>query len=396
MLKCQICGFEDEDFLGDHIKTEHGNVQEYVSKYPKSPIISKELEMKIKSTKKQHPPNLKDCKIKIGAEMFPFHWEVPEEACLPLPDHYKLPEHGELGKDIKAASIALRNGRSLYVWGLPGSGKDAFFHYFSHTTHRPAILKQVKPGTNIESWFFSRSFNEKGTYWEEGEVLKALRDGYKTESGKVIPYLFLITDFDRADREQAENLRLITDSIKGRIDGPAGKTYKVLPGTLIVATANTAGAGDDRGRMVSANPIDASILDRFNVKLQFHWMSWEDECPIIESKFPFLLEKCPGILPKIKTVTEKLRNAIYKDDLYGEFSHRGLSDIMCHAEDIVRNRPDKIPSNLMAMAARVWIDGLPDEENRGKAKAILDPHFRTLDEGDTSHIDKKNKTELPA
>jgi hypothetical protein len=46
----------------------------------------------------------------------------------------------------------------------------------------------------------------------------------------------------------------------------------------------------------------------------------------------------------------------------------------------------KIPSNLLTMAARAWVDGLPDEENRQKAKKIMDPHIKMLNEGDTSHV----------
>ncbi|MFA6235506.1 MAG: hypothetical protein WC824_15125, partial [Bacteroidota bacterium] len=192
--------------------------------------------------------------------------------------------------------------RSCYIWGLPGSGKDAFFHAWSNLTRHPAIIKSVKPGSDIEAWFFSRAFNDKGTYWEEGAVLPALRDGFITSSGRRIPYLFLVSDLDRADRSQAEYLRLITDTIQGRIDGPAGKTYDVLSQTIVVATGNTAGAGDERGRMISANPMDASLMERFNARFQFHWMNWEDESEIVQAKFPILFQRCPSALAKIGEV----------------------------------------------------------------------------------------------
>jgi len=247
------------------------------------------------------------------------------------------------------------------------------------------MIRQIKPGTDIESWFFSRGFSEAGTSWEEGAVLKALRDGYVAPSGKRYPYLLLVTDFDRAEREQAEHLRLITDSIQGRIDGPAGTTFNVLPGTIVVATANTAGGGDERGRMISANPLDASLLDRFERKYQFHWMAWKDEAEVVKAKFPLLVQRVPGVLEKMEKVTGKLRDAILNDELHAEFSHRALCSILGHAEDLLLSQTKQDPK-LLSWAARVWLDGLPDAENRKAARDILHPYLNTIDYGDTSHI----------
>jgi len=280
-----------------------------------------------------------------------------------------------LGDDIQHALTALKFHRSQYIWGMPGAGKDALFHAWSALTRTPAIFRQVKPGTDIEAWFFSRAFNEKGTYWEEGAVLKALRDGYKTLSGRVIPYLILITDFDRADREQGEHLRLITDSILGRVDGPAGSVYTVYPETYIVATANTAGSGDDRGRMISANPIDAALLDRFERKFQFHWMEWDDEEPIVKSKFPLLYERCPSSFSQVGKATASLRDAIHKEKLYAEFSHRAVCAWLGHMEDIVA-MTGKVPKDLVKRGARAFLDGMPDEHTRLEAERLIDPHIK--------------------
>lgn len=255
-------------------------------------------------------------------------------------------------------------------------------------TQTPTVIRQTKPGTDIESWFFSRGFNEAGTFWEEGTVLKALRDGYICEDGTVVPYLLLISDFDRADREQAEHLRLVTDSIQGRVDGPAGITYRVLPGTRIVATGNTAGAGDDRGRMISANPIDASLLDRFERKFQFHWMDWADEETIVKAKFPVLTQRCPEIFGKVGNITNVLRKAILDGELYAEFSHRGVCAILGHSQDILMSRAysSRNMKNLLKLGVRAWIDGLPDQENRDIAIKMMSPYVSLLMEGDTSHI----------
>jgi MoxR-like ATPase len=390
-IECKECGYTKKDFLGDHLLEVHQmTAREYLDKYPGAPTASKRLIDRFNSENKNPrralPPKPEDLTISFAGIKFPINTEVPKEACLPMPAHYRVPRFGGLGEDIQHAAVALRFQRSIYVWGLPGSGKDALFHAWSAMTRTPAIIRQVKPGVDIESWFFSRGFDEKGTRWEEGKALQALRDGYITADGTRIPYMMLVTDFDRADRAQAEHLRLITDSIQGRIDGPAGMIYKVLPGTIITATANTAGAGDNRGRMISANPLDASLMDRFERKFNFRWMDWRDEVEIIRVKFPVLTQRVPSIFVKMGLVTKALREAVLNGDLYGEFSHRALCSILGHAGDMLACTKRQIPKNLLRLASRAWLDGLPDEENRDIARKIMDPHIRMLDEGDTSHI----------
>lgn len=385
-LKCRICGYKEQDFLGDHLLEAHNmTASVYLDAYPDAGTVSQRLHDRFLQTvnprKRAHPPKPSSLRVKFGRIDFPVNPDVPEEMCLPMPAHYRIPQFGTLGEDVEHAIVSLHFRRSMYVWGLPGSGKDALFHAWSALTRTPAMIRQVKPGTDIEAWFFSRGFTEEGTHWEEGEVLKALRDGFKTSDGRCLPYLILVTDFDRADREQAEHIRLITDSIQGRIDGPAGTVYRVLPGTIIAATGNTAGSGDERGRMVSANPIDASLMDRFEKVFQFHWMDWRDEEPVVRAKFPLLAQRVgTRLFEKMGKVTGSLREAILDGELYGEFSHRGLCAILQHAEDMLEcNGTAKVPKNLLKLASRAWVDRLPDEENREAALKIMDPHISMLD-----------------
>ena len=141
--------------------------------------------------------------------------------------------------------------------------------------------------------------------------------------------------------------------------------------------------------MISANPLDASLLDRFERKIQFHYMDWEDEGPVVKAKFPALFQRFPAIDGKCREVTQGLREQVQNGDLYGEFSHRALCSILSHATDMLEvnnliNKP--LPVNLLGIAARVWLDGLPDEENRDKAKTLMDAQFKTLDDGNTAHI----------
>lgn len=399
LLQCLECkSTPAPDYLGDHLLEAHGlSVTDYLAKYPGAQAFSERLLARFGKERKQpaqrvHPPFPENLTIPICGMPFSVHCDVPADACLPMPPAYRLPTHGNLARDVRHALISFRKRRSQYIWGLPGSGKDAFFHAMSAMTRIPGLERQIKPGVDIQAWFYTRAFNKDGTYWEEGPLLKALRDGYvvKNAQGQVIkriPYLILFTDFDRADRAQAEHMRLLTDSIKGRVEGPQGQTYPVMEGTIICATGNTAGSGDNRGRCVSANVIDASILDRFQRVYQFSWMDWEDEVEIVREKFPLLVERAPWIFAPMGKVTFCLREAILKDEMYAEFSHRALCTILEHAQDIIETSAD-VPANILKTAARAWLDRLPDATTQEQAKTLMDPHFKggMLDEGDTSFM----------
>lgn len=377
---CRECGHRDH-WLGEHIIEAHlMSLPDYLKRYPGAPLASKaaqnELNRGTADLRKhqQKPPEVTSLSIDFAGVRAKVNFDVPESACLKLPDAYRIPQYGELAKDVREAAVSLARGRSMYVWGLPGTGKDALFHAFSWMSRTPGLIFQVEPSADIRAWFFSHEFNKDGTYWAEGELLKALRDGYTTPSGRKVPYIILITDFDRATKEQAESLRLVLDSIEGRVKGPAGVTYKVFPGTQVVVTANTAGGGDSRGRMISANVIDASILDRFGRAYEFHWMDWQDEEVIVRDKFPLLVERCPAVFGQIGAATGALRKAIASDELYAEFSHRALCAWLGHAEDIVAVE-DKVPADLVKRAFRAVLDKLPDAETRDAAIHLASPHI---------------------
>jgi len=378
--QCRICGHEDH-YLGEHLAEVHSvGLEEYLGMFPGSPTVSDaalaafETERE-KNVRRTLPPVDTELRVNITDFAVRVNPDVPEEACLPLPDAYRFPLHGDLAVDTKEALISILSGRHVYIHGKPGTGKDALAHAISNLLRRPAIIKQVQPGSDIQSWFFSRSFDKDGTSWEEGELLRALRDGYTCRSGRKIPYLILITDFDRATKSQAETMRLVLDSISGRVEGPGGKVYKVFPGTQIVVTANTAGGGDSQGRMVSANVIDGSILDRFQRKYQFHWMEWADEVEVVKAKFPMLFERCPDAFDQVGKATAALRDAIGKEQLYAEFSHRGVCAWLGHMEDIV-GMTGSVPKDLVKRGARAFLDGMPDDETRLSAERLCDPHIR--------------------
>jgi hypothetical protein len=402
IVECRECGAKLKHWLGDHLSEVHGiSVDTYAARHPGAPVASDALLAARKkaegNVRRAHPPAPSDLTVAFAGLDFPVHVGVPEEACLTMPPKYRVPTEGDLFIDVRHALVSVLKGRSTYIYGPAGVGKDALWRALSATTRRPALIKNVVPGTDIEPWFFSQGIGPEGTFWSEGQLVTAARDGYLLPNGERVPYIIVFSDMDRADRAQAEHFRALLESDNSRINGPEGKVYPVLPGTVFVATANTAGGGDERGMMVSANVQDQSLMDRFERIYQFHPMDWKDEVHICREKFPLLVERCPDIFDRMGRIVVIIRDAIAKQELYGELSHRGVCSILGHAEDLLSCASGTgVPDTLLAMGVRAWVDGLPDTDTREKAHDLMDPHLEggTRKTGDTSHIGSGNLANL--
>jgi MoxR-like ATPase len=389
---CKICAWGNAHWLGDHVLEAHDiGIEKYLEMFPGSPTASRELAAKYEGAKKatRKAAAAKSAVVTFGNVEFPVNVGIPLEACLYLPDNYAVPVHGKLAQDVQDVAVALAKSRTIWVHGKPGTGKDAVFSAWSAMTRRPGLFFQVVQGADIQAWKYSRSFDHNGTTWEEGLLLRALRDGYMSSTGTRVPYIIVLSDIDRATRQQMEELRSILDSIQGRITGPDGTVYPVLRGTIIVATANTSGGGDETGRCISANPVDASIMDRFERKVMFHSMDPRDEEPIVRAKFPTLHQKNPKAIPAMMQATKAIRDAVEKGEVFCEWSHRALCAWAGAAEDLLLVLGAKMAEkDLLKRAARAALDGLPNEETRDQVRRIMDSHIPggAVDEGSTSHI----------
>lgn len=355
-------------------------LDEYLEKFPDAQVASKAIIERARMAdevqgirERRHPPSPDALSIDFAGVRMPMNSDVATTDCLKLPRSYLIPEHGELAADVAEAAIILKGRSPLWIHGPPGCGKDAFVHAFSYMTHTPAVALQIDPNTNIKSWFHRRAFGRHGkTYDEEGRLLKALRDGYTTMTGRRIPYLILISDFDRADPDQMEGLRSCIESIGGRVQGAKGEFYDVLEGTRFVFTANSVGGGDEFGRCITSKPVDASFMDRLSA-IRFHWLAWKDEEKILRDKFPLFCDRLGNWMNKIKDVTKTLREKINNEEIDIEFSHRSLEKWFSHAEKIIEfgNHSD-LPRKVISRGARVgFLDSIKDRATLEEVVTIL-------------------------
>lgn len=396
-VTCEIDGAEVH-YLPTYLAERHNmTLEEYLEKYPKAQIASAEVKGRyaasIKNIRRVAPPPPHQLTVEVAGLKMPVNPDVPTEACLPLPDHYRVPEHGTLADDVSRAARYFLAGRSQWIWGPTGCGKDAFPSALCAWTRTPSAIFPINPDVDIMAWFYDKSFSQDGTHYVFGELFNALVHGYTSPiSARQVPMTIVLSDFDRAGRAQAEAIRLVGDTIQGRVKGPRGETYPVLPGTRIIITANTMGGGDASGKAVSANVLDTSIINRIERKLRFHLIDWKDEGPVVKAKFPLFAEQYSHKFASIGNATAALRTAVENEDLYGEFSHRDLCTWIGDCEDIIRfhEGSNPLPIDILSQAFHSYSDGLADAQNKTLAETLVDPYLKggALPRGNTTGVKK--------
>lgn len=378
-VTCETCGHKSHSLL-DHIREVHStSLEDYLEDYPKAATVSAAaLSMLEEGARRSAAPAATDLTAKVMGLTLPVDAAVAPEHCLPLPDGYMFPTKGKAKTAFVRAVMAIARGRHCFIWGMPGTGKDALVHALSAILRIPVVMVTFRPGTDLGPWFYVRSIGKDGTGWDLGHLYVALTEGVEGRDGKRRAPLVLLSDVDRADSAQAEWFRILTDSISGRILGPDGKMVSLFKDEWgntprFVCTANSCGSGDARGRMASANPMDASILDRLGRKIEAHYLSWDDENVILRAKYARLAEVAPETFDQLGNATVALRKSIDNEEIYAEFTHRGLCEVLNECDDLVEFS-SRVPSNLLKKGFKAWLDGL-DEDSRMQAKRLIDSHI---------------------
>ena len=309
---------------------------------------------------------------------------VPKQFCeLELPEGHAWPSCGEALEKAQQALLHVLQGDPTYIWGLPGTGKDVFYAAVSHYLRIPSKLYQIAPDTDVQPWLYERSFDANGTHYTRGSLFKALTEGCTLPTGETVPYLIVFTDVDRAAPAQLEYLRLILDSTKGRIQDEEGKTHEIFPGTMIGATANSAGGGDHTGRNSSAQTMDASLMERFPQKFCWTFLEWDDEVRILSNIYPELFlqtedggdREIPQNLKIVKKVISAMRTALMEGKLYTEFSMRHVSAWVKRYKVIKRLRPNHNNEDLWGRSFAAILDGLDDPHIREEVRQTVQPHL---------------------
>jgi len=380
---CAECDYRSHN-LAPHLMEAHNmSVAQYQSAHAGAGVVSAKLAdayHKQAPTRKPAPREVKTLFVNFMGFSVQVDLGVQPGACLPAPGGWRWPTKGKAKEAVERGLMALIRRRPFLYWGMPGTGKDALIHQYSAMSRTPAVMISFRPGEDIAPMFYTRSIDASGTGWEYGEVWKALVDGVLCEDGVRRAPLLLLSDVDRADQEQAEWFRLLTDSISKRIKGPDGATYPLFTdefgnSPFFVCTANSCGSGDSRGRMASARVMDGSILDRLGRGIRAHYLHTDDEIATFAGIFPDIHASHPQMIPQLVKAVGAVRQAIEAEEVYAEFTFRGVYDVLCEVEDLMFFKKSKDGSKLLKAGLQAWL-GKQEGDTAAEARRLMDPHIK--------------------
>jgi hypothetical protein len=310
-------------------------------------------------------------RLKLGKSEFTIDPKVDPENCESITEFIPPSKGASKRKfDFLMAILASEGSKPVWIWGPPGIGKDYMVRAWSSLTRTQCQTYQVRSDVDVQNeWLYERSFNSEGTFVKYNRLWLDLTEGRDGRAMHVI-----LSDFDRATRDQIAVLRSLLDSDKPFLTGPSGENVPVLKGTRIIVTANSGGMGDERGLCTDAMSIDSSIMDRFTFKLRFPQLSWDDESRMISARYPDFAE-VPEWMEALKGCTSSIRDAARAGDIYMEFSHRGVQGIVSNT--LMMKSITSSNEKALRWGLREWLEGTtPDEETQLAVKRLCDPHLK--------------------
>jgi len=293
------------------------------------------------------------------------------------PKCFTYPVKGKSGVAAERVARAVKYGKSVYLYGSAGTGKSDLFRAISHDMNMEFSLYPMREDLDTALYIGQMQVvidpetgNNKTTF-KSGKLLEDIA-GRVGKDGIRRPVMIVIDDIDRAPAEYHEVFRHILDGNRGVFVPELGVTIDVFPGTLIMATANSRGRGDDFGTYSSVQSMDDSILDRFGRFVEYHYLEAEEEEAILLKKFPHL-HKLAGRDPfsQIMNVTGMVRKMIENKEVYIGFSHRTLTEWCESVFELTMERDGKYNASLIKVAASDWLERYDEDTRNALLKRVL-------------------------
>lgn len=184
---------------------------------------------------------------------------------------------------VLAAMVACdARGLNLWSFGPAGTGKTEGAAQYAARLRRPfvriAIDRSTEAADIIGQWVLAPG---GGMAWQDGKLTAAFR----------MPYAVVLIDEPTLMRPGA--LAVFQTALDTRrLYLPGGEIVEAEAGIFIIAADNTAGVGDDTGRYVDTNGMNAAFLDRFALRVSHDYMSPAVEAGMMHKRTRLPLAAC--------------------------------------------------------------------------------------------------------
>lgn len=296
------------------------------------------------------------------------------------PKGYRYPTKGKAGKAAERVARAFKYGRSIYLYGPAGTGKSDMFRALCHDLNIEFSLYPMREDLDTALYMgqmqvvIDPATGNNKTEYIPGRLLQDIQ-GRVGQDGKRRPVCIAFDDIDRGAAECHELLRHILDGAQEVFIPELGESIPVFPGTMIVATANSRGGGDDFGTYASVQTMDSSILDRFGRFIEYDYLDVDEEMEILREKYPYLQSNCQRSFESMAKVTETIRRMISSKELYIGFSHRLLTEWCESLTEIVQENTNHYSPSLLGEAAEDWLERFDEDVRKTLIERTLNAYI---------------------
>lgn len=163
--------------------------------------------------------------------------------------------YGDLNKILKSGKFF-----PVFITGLAGNGKSMAVGQACAANNREIVRLQINEETDENELLGGFQLVNGETIWFDGPVITAMRRGA----------VLLLDELVAGDPNRLMCLQSVLEGSSVYLK-KINEMVEPAPGFQVVATANTKGNGEDTyGKFVSNNTLDAAMLDRLPI-----WINWD-------------------------------------------------------------------------------------------------------------------------
>lgn len=242
--------------------------------------------------------------VKFGKVSLPVQKEVS-----PFIPH--LLEYSDHDGILETIAYSVTADMPVLLIGETGVGKTAAVRHVAARTRNSLRRVNVNGSTTAEDFVGQLMVNEKGTYWSDGILTDALRNGY----------WLVIDEINAASAEVLFVLHSLLDDDRYIVltGKPDKEVVRAHPNFRIFATMNPP------ERYAGTKDMNKAMLSRFAVTIEVSLPPSSVELDVIAGKSKFLTEKGKA---QMKNFLEEVRGAYEKEELDLFVSPRDVRSIV--------------------------------------------------------------------
>ena len=213
---------------------------------------------------------------------------------------------------------AVMNRDFMWIWGHTGAGKSSLIEQIAARLNFPLVTVSMDGEiTRMDLIGQTKLTEKKGvtvTEFVEGVLPNAMSR----------PSILLMDEMDFVRGDVAYALQTVLNSKSGTLNllEDGGRVVQRHPWSMICATANTNGRGDESGKYNYAKRQSGALLNRFTTWMKVDYLKRADELVLLKRIAPQLTDK---EAEELCNYAKEHRAAFLKDDIEMAMSLRNLT-----------------------------------------------------------------------